>query len=109
MASETRDLAKEIDTLKKDFEKLRDDLASLVSAAGDTAGDQMKLQRRRGLAAAESAAGQTAEAFEVAAKSAGRRSRESLDALEQQVAERPITSVLVALCVGVLIGRMTGR
>lgn len=68
MTSENRDLATEIDTLKKDLEKLRDDVASLVSAAGGTAGDQMKLQRRRAHAAAESASGQTVEAFEVAAK-----------------------------------------
>jgi ElaB/YqjD/DUF883 family membrane-anchored ribosome-binding protein len=43
------------------------------------------------------------------AQDASGSSRDSLDALKQGVVERPITSLIAACCVGILIGRMIVR
>jgi ElaB/YqjD/DUF883 family membrane-anchored ribosome-binding protein len=74
-------------SLEKEFDALRADLESLKSTL-----------TRKGLKALDSAV-----------TSATENTQQGIQVLENQIAERPLTSLLVAFAAGVLIGKLTDR
>jgi ElaB/YqjD/DUF883 family membrane-anchored ribosome-binding protein len=74
-------------SLDKEFDALREDLDSLK-----------KTLTRKGL-----------RAIDEAVSSAAANSQQGLQAIENQITERPLTSLLVAFAAGVLIGKLTDR
>lgn len=74
-------------SLEKEFDALKADLESLKSTL-----------TRKGLKALDSAV-----------TSATENTQQGIQVLENQIAERPLTSLLVAFAAGVLIGKLTDR
>jgi ElaB/YqjD/DUF883 family membrane-anchored ribosome-binding protein len=74
-------------SLEKEFDALKADLESLKSTL-----------TRKGLRALDSAVTSAAE-----------NTQQGIQVLENQIAERPLTSLLVAFAAGVLIGKLTDR
>jgi len=88
----------EFGTVKDDLAKLRGDIASLSHALKDVTSDTVHEQ----IAAIRNRIDNMTDD----AKSQG---RQRLDNLTDQIEEKPLTSVLIALGVGVLIGRLFAR
>jgi ElaB/YqjD/DUF883 family membrane-anchored ribosome-binding protein len=109
MAAANRNLEAEFDMLKADLDTLRKDVSSLVGSFGDAATDEVKSRGRRARAAVGRVTDRAGEAWDDATSEASRRGREGVAALEQQIDERPLTSVLVAFGIGVVIGKLIGR
>jgi len=109
MATATRNLEQEFDTLREDIDRLRKDIGSLTETLGGAAADELRSVGRRGRAAAQRAGKQAADAADEAAEEIGKRARDGLAALEGGIEERPLTSVLLAFSLGVLLGKLVGR
>ena len=94
----TRNLEGEFDVIKDDLVKLRDDISKLTSAfkevTSDTVRDRVGALRGR---------------IDEIAGDAGTQGREAMDELADRIEERPLTSVLIAFGVGVLLGRLFDR
>jgi hypothetical protein len=80
MAATERSLDQEFDALRKDLDSLKSTLA------------------RKGMAAVDSAV-----------STARSSSEQGMAAIEHQIVDRPLTSVLIAFAAGVLIGKLTDR
>ena len=80
MAATERSLDQEFDALRKDLDSLKSTLA------------------RKGM-----------KAVDTAVSSARSSSEQGLAAIESQIVDRPLTSVLIAFAAGVLIGKLTDQ
>jgi ElaB/YqjD/DUF883 family membrane-anchored ribosome-binding protein len=94
MATTPRNLESEFDTLKQDLATLRADIGSLVGVLKD-----------EGAAKLNAAAAQAG----VAAGKAVDLGKQGVSELETTIAQRPLSSVLIAFGVGAIIGRITLR
>ena len=94
----TRDLESEFDTVKDDLAKLRTDIsklsASLKDVTSETVHDQIEMIRDR---------------LDRISDRAREEGREALGDLTDRIEDRPLTSVLIAFGVGVLMGRFFDR
>ncbi len=90
----TEQINQEIDQLRKDMAGLRADLGSMVAAIKDLGAESSKAAFERVRETGDKARGQANAAQEN---------------LEQCIEERPITSVLVALGTGFVIGMLLGH
>lgn len=94
----TRNLEGEFDAVKDDLAKLREDIAHLSATLRDTTSetvrDQISSIRGR-------LDGITDEALD--------HGRHTLDELTEHIEERPLTSILLAFGIGVLIGKLLDR
>lgn len=93
-----RSYSNEFDSVRDDLTKLSADIASLAQAikdgAGDTAREQLALARER---------------FDRLTEDAREHGQDTIDSLVEQIEERPLTSVLIAFGVGVILGRLLDR
>jgi ElaB/YqjD/DUF883 family membrane-anchored ribosome-binding protein len=100
-----RDLGKEIEGLKEDMAKLRDDLAGIVDALKDVGKGRVE-DAREGL-------GELADALRDALRGglegAREKSKKSVETVEQQIEQRPLLSLLAAFGVGVVLGKILDR
>ncbi|MDR6292665.1 ElaB/YqjD/DUF883 family membrane-anchored ribosome-binding protein [Inquilinus ginsengisoli] len=101
----TRNLDQELDTLRADLGKIRDDIASLARTLGDAATAEAKAGGAR-INEAAHAAKDRAQRF---AESARTQGEDSIAALEERIEQNPITSILVAFGVGLVIGKLLDR
>jgi ElaB/YqjD/DUF883 family membrane-anchored ribosome-binding protein len=101
----TRQLEAEFDGLKDELDKLR----KQVSSFGEAASEGIQRGSRRARAAAGQALDTASEGLSDAAGEVERRGRQSLDAVEHQIEDRPLISVLVAFGLGVLVGKLLDR
>ncbi len=85
----------DIDTVKNDLSKLRSDIASLKDSFQSFATDRVRSKFN--------SAQETVDEWTDKART---RSRESLEDLSEEIEERPLTSILLAFGVGVLLGRL---
>lgn len=90
----TNDTAKATEELREDLDKIRSELAGLVEAVGKFAADG----RREGL-----------RALDGARTRAQAQAAQSLESIEQQVAEKPLVSMLIAFAVGMVFGKLIDR
>jgi len=88
----------EFATLKDDLAKLRADVAALSAAVRDTASDTVQEQIDA-----------IRDRISHLASDAREESQQRLDDLAGQIEERPLTSVLLAFGVGLLIGKLFDR
>ncbi len=99
----------EIDTLRDDLRRLRDDIVTLTQ----TISELTAKQAADGISAAQSAATQAgekiAETLQKATDGAKQVGTDGIAALEEKIIERPITSVLIALGLGMLFTKLTDR
>ncbi|MEO5375304.1 MAG: hypothetical protein H7840_13685 [Alphaproteobacteria bacterium] len=86
-----RDFAIEIDTLRTDIGALRDDIGKLVGSASHLASAGLRDGAERARASAEGLL---------------EKGRDGAELLGKQVEQHPIASLVAALGVGVVIGRM---
>lgn len=93
-----RPLEGEFDTVRDDLTKLSNDIANLAASLKDGATDTAREQ----LAAAR-------ERFEQLTEEARTRGEEQLESLAATIEERPLTSVLIAFGVGIILGRLLDR
>jgi ElaB/YqjD/DUF883 family membrane-anchored ribosome-binding protein len=93
-----RQFESEFDTVRDDLTKLSNDIASLAESLKEGATDAA----REKLAAAR-------DRFERLTEEARTRSEEHLDNLAATIEERPLTSVLIAFGVGIILGRLFDR
>lgn len=95
MASNTND---DLDALKKDVDRLKDDIASIaahVRGAADDAADDVTKQLRDARRKSEAAARDHID-----------RSR---TAVESELSERPLTTLGLIFAAGLVIGRVMGK
>ncbi|MGD9740240.1 MAG: YqjD family protein [Bauldia sp.] len=97
--TDTEDTAAE---LGREIKELRADLAALVSTVSDYIGRQAS---HAGEAAKEGVS-HMAEALKSTASEARRRGEVAASEIEDMIAARPLTSVLVALGIGYVIGKL---
>ncbi|MDB5366388.1 MAG: hypothetical protein JWM77_2315 [Rhodospirillales bacterium] len=93
-----RQFESEFDTVRDDLTKLSSDIANLAASLKDGATDTAREQ----LAAAR-------DRFERLTEEARSRGEEQLEGLAATIEERPLTSVLIAFGVGVILGRLLDR
>ena len=105
----TRNLDQELDTLRGDLGKIRDDIAALTRSLSDTAAAEAKAGGARLNRAAHDAAQTAKERAQHFADSARAQGEEGIAALEQRIEQNPFTSVLVAFGVGLVIGKLLDR
>jgi len=94
----TRNLEGEFDVFKDDLNKLRNDLAHLSAALRDTTSETVREQ-----------VDAIRTHVDKLTREAREQGRETLDDLADRIEERPLTSVLIAFGVGVLLGRLLDR
>jgi len=93
------------ESLEQEVKDLRQDVAALRKALREEV-DRRKTSTRAKL---EDAAAENVERLRHAAEDAGGKAQESLDQLEKQIEANPVPSVLAALFVGFVLGRLLGR
>lgn len=95
----------EIDALQADLKKLRDDVVGLTRAIAELTAATIP----QGLEAAQAAGGRIAETLHKATADAKTAGTAGVAALEEKIAERPITAIVAAFGVGLLLGKLTDR
>lgn len=96
-----RDLAKELDELKKNLKDLQETAAS----SGSVAGDAVEALRGR----LESEAERLMAKLRGAASGAAETGERALHNVEGKIEERPFASVLTVFGVGLVVGWLLGR
>jgi ElaB/YqjD/DUF883 family membrane-anchored ribosome-binding protein len=94
----SHDVEGEFGTVKDDLAKLRADIANLTAALKDLTSETVHEQ-------IDSLKGR----IDHLTSDAKARGRQSLDDLADHIEERPVSSVLIAFGVGILIGRLFDR
>lgn len=99
---EPADLQKEIENLKGDITNLRKDVGELVTALAGVGKAGVGLATDKAHSEVQRRLEQLSESY-AAVREGGDRAKERF---EHTVEERPLTSVLVALGVGVVLGKL---
>ncbi|HET9027615.1 MAG TPA: hypothetical protein VFN07_08835 [Trueperaceae bacterium] len=100
-----RDLAKELDELKKNLKDLQKDLHETAASSGSVAGDAVEALRGR----LESEAERLMAKLRGAASGAAETGERTLHNVEGKIEERPFASVLTVFGVGLVVGWLLGR
>jgi ElaB/YqjD/DUF883 family membrane-anchored ribosome-binding protein len=98
-----RNVEQEFDALKNDVKKLGDDFANLARALLDTASPDNILAKLRELADRGS------DEVGAAASALGKQGNDAIVSVGRQVRERPLTTILICLGLGFVIGKLIDR
>jgi ElaB/YqjD/DUF883 family membrane-anchored ribosome-binding protein len=109
MAAGNRNLEEEFDALRAGVDTLRKEISSLVGSLGDAATDEIRIRGRRARAAVGRVTDRAGEVWDDATNEASRRGREGAAAIEHQIEQRPFISILLAVGVGMVIGKLINR
>lgn len=103
-----RDLSQEFDALKHDLAQVRKDLKNLADAGSDAAG---KAAGEAGAARdrLESEVRQLVDRLRAASSSAMDGEQEMMDDMRRRVGDKPMTSLLTALGIGLAVGWLASR
>jgi len=93
------------EALEREVKDLRQDVAALRKALREETARRKESPRAK----LEEAAAENVERLRTAAEQAGGRAQEQLDEIEKRIEANPIPSVLAALFVGWVLGRLLGR
>lgn len=88
--------------ISKELQALRDDLAALVGTVKDIATHQAS----QAMDTAKETVGNVAERLRMTASEARHRGEEAATEVEEMIAKRPLTAVLIALGIGYVIGKL---
>ena len=102
MADSIRD---DVDALREDLDALRSDIGSLAATMKDLLGSAA----RSAGSAAEENIEEIRQRLERLADEVRDRGRAASETIQRQVEERPITSLLVAFALGLVISRLFDR
>jgi len=86
----------DIGELRREFDRLKSDLSDIRTNISDLGSDAVRTARA-GMAQTRDRIGNTVDA-------AGAKGKESLEAVEQQVAAHPFMSLAAALALGMVVG-----
>jgi len=86
----------EIGELRKEFDRLKSDLSDMRSGLTDLTGDAVRT--------AKAGVAETKHRIEHSIEAAGAKGKESMEAVEQQVAAHPYLALGAALVVGLIVG-----
>lgn len=100
-----QDLRDEIKTLKEDLAKLREDLSAIPETGRNIASDSVAAARE----SLQQEAEKLMERIRGAGEEAGSQSRQVVDQVGRTMKERPVTSILVAIGTGLVLGWLTRR
>jgi ElaB/YqjD/DUF883 family membrane-anchored ribosome-binding protein len=100
-----RDLQKEFDELRNELSKLQEDLGRVAEQGGTVAKDAATLAVER----IEAEAQRLIEKIQDTAEAAGAKGKELVSDVEHRVEEKPVSSALTALGVGLIIGIILSR
>ena len=100
-----RNVEHEFDTLKADFNKLSSDLVNLTDIMRGLAGQDAQAY----LAKMRTVVGQANEGVEATAAALSARGRQGIASVEHQIRERPLTSILICLGLGMIVGKLINR
>jgi ElaB/YqjD/DUF883 family membrane-anchored ribosome-binding protein len=103
------DLGADIAALKADLARLAESVARLVSEEGSAAAKSVKGRVKRAAAQAEATASQFAEDGKMVFEETRERVASLPDDLAEVVERNPLTSVGIALGLGMIIGMMSRR
>jgi ElaB/YqjD/DUF883 family membrane-anchored ribosome-binding protein len=98
--AESKDTDKDIQAVRDDLNRLRDDFDRLMKALHGEAGEEFEELRDR----IGSTLRDEADGVRHKAESASRKVRETSQGVRESVEEHPFTSALVALCTGLITG-----
>jgi len=93
------------EALEQEVKDLRQDVAALRKALREEAAKRKETTRAK----LEEAAAENVERLRSAAHEAGGKAQEQLDELEKRIEANPVPSVLFALLIGFVLGRLLGR
>jgi ElaB/YqjD/DUF883 family membrane-anchored ribosome-binding protein len=93
------------ESLEQEVKDLRQDVAALRKALREEAAKRKESTRAK----LEEAAAENVERLRTAAHDAGGRAQEQIEDLEKRIEANPVPSVLIALFVGFVLGRLLGR
>ena len=99
----------ELETLKNDVTKLANDLKDTLHAVGAQGKEKLAENKKRLEAAIKTLRGEAKEKFDEAYESFREHGKEAVDLSRKKIEERPLTAVVTALGVGVLLGILIGR
>jgi ElaB/YqjD/DUF883 family membrane-anchored ribosome-binding protein len=99
---ENKRLQNEVNALKEDMQRLREDIAALTRALGETAGEYKNSAQEELLRRAQQAQAQAAEQLEKA-QEAGQKVVEDM---EVRIVERPFMSLLTAAGIGFVLAKL---
>jgi ElaB/YqjD/DUF883 family membrane-anchored ribosome-binding protein len=101
----TRNVEQEFDALRSDFAKLGSDLKSLTHAMGNLTGQEARDYSVR----LRAALGHVGEDVDAMASSVAVGSRKGAAEVSRCVGEHPLTSILLCLGLGLVIGKLIDR
>jgi len=93
------------EALEQEVKDLRQDVAALRKALCEEAAKRKETT----CAKLEEAAAENVERLRTAAHDAGGKAQEQIEQLEKRIEANPVPSVLMALFVGFVLGRLLGR
>jgi ElaB/YqjD/DUF883 family membrane-anchored ribosome-binding protein len=91
-------LDKDLETLKGDISKLREDLTGIA---------QILLEK--GKSETEAAKGRLSEGLQDEFQAARDKSKETVESLERQIKEKPMLSLIIAFILGLFLGKLFDR
>jgi ElaB/YqjD/DUF883 family membrane-anchored ribosome-binding protein len=101
----SRNVELEFDALKTDFGKLSAHIAALTQALGTLAGEDAQ----EVLAKFQGVLGHAKEEAGVAATALEKQGCKAIDSITHQMRERPLTSILIGLGLGLVAGKLLSR
>lgn len=98
------DIQKEIDALKSDISRLRTDFADLSGALKDDLAGRARQAGEEVVSGKE----RMRKAVKNGIDDAKQRGRDTIDGIEQQVADRPVASIATAFGLGFVVAKLMG-
>jgi ElaB/YqjD/DUF883 family membrane-anchored ribosome-binding protein len=100
-----RDMQKDLDAVKEDLAKLRSDIAELTQSLIDTGKNEVNTARNRVKAEARNLSRELRDTL----NETGERGLKTVETVDQMLTEKPVISLLAALGLGLLVGKLLER
>lgn len=98
----------DIETLKADIQKLRDDLGDLLGSVGSFSKEKLMDTRNRLVAAVDDLQGRAYDRLHGTAKTVRDRGHRAVDVSRGAVEEKPLTYIAAAFAAGVILASFFG-
>jgi len=102
MASKNNSVSKDFEVLKADVAKLRSDLSSTTQKLIDVGKDQSGEAKER----ARIEAAKLLNELEGAVEESKQKGRRALESVEDKITEKPLLSLLIAFILGLFLGKI---
>jgi len=104
--AKTAETTGEVDTIKRDIQKLHDDLSSLLSDVGSFSRERLTETRDRLKSAAGALEGRAHDRVQETARMARDRGHQAMSASRGAGEDRPLTYVVAAFVAGMVLGSL---